>query len=253
MKNINTLLCSVMLLCAAACSSGAAYIPVPDIDTTQMPLTPGSTTGNANDGNAINTDLSQTPAQAPQFQPTIDGDVFIPKAVFYASGQDPQNHPMLMLVVSDQNDLCTQLTTSHQVMPGSSQLVMYLYSVQASAGSGILVAPPSTAGTYAVFDSAAPNADISANPSQGIPTDAGGYASGMFATFDPQCSKTHRHLLSEGDIGISVVDAANAKTSGAIQVLLDDSVSLSTGGSFVAQACPALLQIPSAPTSCKLP
>ena len=256
MKNTYSLLCSLMLLCVEACAGGTTYIPTPDIDTTQMPLTPGSTAGDANsasDTNTVNTDLSQTPFQAPQFQPTIDGNVFAPTAVFYVSGQDPQNHPVLMLVVSDQNDLCTQLTTTKKLTPGSNQLVIYLYSVQASGGSSALVAPPSTAGTYAVFDSAAPNADVSANPSLDIPTDGGGYASGMFAQLDPLCAKTHRHQISEGAISVAVVDAASSKASGTIQVLLDDGVSLNTGGNFVAQACPALLQLPADPISCTLP
>lgn len=254
MKNTNSILCFLIMMSVGACSSGAAYIPTPDVNTTQQPLTPTSA-GDANhttDANTPNTNLGQTPLQAPSFQPTIDGDVFTPRTVFYASGQDPQNHPVLMLVVSDQNDLCTQLTTTKQLMPGSSQLAIYIYSVQADGTSSTIVAPPTTAGTYAVFDSAAPSADVSVNPSLDLPTDGGGYASGEFSMFDPLCAKIHRHQLSEGAIDITGVDTAGDKASGAIQVMLDNRVSLDTGGTFVAQACPALLQQPADPAGCAL-
>ena len=256
MKNTNTILCAAMLLCVSACNNGTLYYPVNEGALNQIPLYPAGTTGNTNDTNItnpVNTDLSQTPLQAPQFQPTIDGNVFVPRAVFYATGQDPQNQPVLLLVVSDQNDLCAQVTQAHQMTPGGSQLAMYLYDVEAVAGAPAFAPPPATGGTYAVFDSTIPSADVSANPSFNIPTDAGDYASGYFFTYNPLCGKTHLYQLSEGAVDVTVVDAAHTKASGDIQVLLDDSVTLNAGGSFVAQACPALLHVPAALKSCMLP
>ncbi len=253
MKNTNTILCTAMLLCVGACNTGTLYYPVPASDINQLPLYPAGNTNDTNNTNPVNTDLSQTPLQAPTFVSTIDGKVFTPRAVFYASGVDPQNQPVLLLVVTDQNDLCTQVTQARRITPGGSQLVMYLYLVEDTAGAAAFAPPPATGGTYAVFDSAVPGADVSANPGLNIPMDAGGYASGSFFTMDAVCNKVSRHQLSEGAVDMSVVDATHAKASGNIQVLLDNNVPLRTGGSFVAQACPALLQVPAALTSCMLP
>ena len=254
MKNTYPLVCILMLQCVAACNTGSLYATVHPTDISKTPVTPGGTTGNTNDTNTMAPpDLSQTPLQAPTFQPTIDGNVFTPQAVFYATGQDPQGHLVMMLVVSDQKDLCTQVTQAHALTPGGSQLVLYLYEIRTAAGMSTFVAPLTNNSTFAVFEAVAANGDISANPSENIPIDTGGYAGGMFFTWGPTCAKAPIHQLTEGAVTLSEVDTAHDKASGDMQVLLDDSVLLDKGGSFVAQACPALLQVPTTLTACTLP
>lgn len=247
MKNLNRLFYGAVCLCLSACG-GAIIVPQPNIDIAQTPLTPAPA-GDAN-ATAAPGDLTQVPVQAPQFQATIDGAVFSPTAAFYALGNDPQGNAALLLLVTDQTNLCEQVTAQRQWAPQSMTLGVYLYNRVADTKT---YATPQGGLSYAAFNSGTPTQDASIDPTISMPQDAGAYASGSFASFDASCNKTNKHLVVEGTVAITAIDTSASKTAGRMKLLLDSGVSLgSDQASFVATACPALLQVPAMLTTCKL-